>query len=612
MEHLDLIPLLDESAPCEPVEAKHEATFDEKLRKALDVIKGIIRQGARLTVASSFGKDSSTTLAITLLAMGELKAEGFDVPELHVMNSDTRLESPVVHSYSMGEIRKLKRFAEAQGLPVKVWVCSPSMSNNYLVNIIGGRTVASLPDNSAMCQQSMKAVPLERTKRAIAKRVKAELGAAYTPDKLITVIGTRRDESAVRGRAMESRGESVEYAVNLGADKGLDNWVLSPIADFTTFDVFEFIGNVTSGRLSTYSDFKELVELYRDSAGGECMVNLMIAGQGENKTACGARTGCWVCLRVKADRSMENMLSEENGKYNWMRPLSDFRNYLGSRHYDPAARNFIARTMNPETGTIQISPNSYSPDFCLELLQYALSIDADEQEWALNTGNAPRFKLLGLQEVLAIDALWARYGYQLPFQATKQYREIFEEGKRYRVPKVLVQYDRSGLDFRAEVKVPFADAFYHDMFSGLRDLDAAVAGADRLVVKPTGDVYSEINTDVEFGIDEEGAWLFFDMELDRVLSEYGPRSGCAPSAAIHVMARYGFLMIKKGGESEWDRMLRVGNQIHRHQLRDLLNKPEALVRRLNEIYAEANDAQTSDVEYPVQASLGIQQLTLAL
>lgn len=611
MEALNLIPLLDESLPVETIEPLREASFDEKLRSAIDVIKGILRQGKRCVVAVSFGKDSSVTLAITLMAMRDLKGEGFAVPELHVMNSDT-LENPVVHSYSKGEIRKLKQYAAAEDLPIRVWVCSPSMSNNYLVNIIGGRTVASLPDTSAKCQQSMKAVPLERTKKAIAKQIKAELGDDYSPDKLITLIGTRRDESAVRGRAMAARGESAVSAVNLGAEKGLHNWVLSPIADFTSLDVFEFIGNVTSERISTYSDFKELVELYRDSAGGECMVNLMLSGQGENKTACGARTGCWLCHRVSQDRSMENMLAEENGKYSWMKPLSDFRNYLGSRHYDPAARNFIARTVNPKTGAIQIAPNSYSPDFCLELLQYALSIDADEQEWAMNTGNKPRFTLLGLQEVLAIDALWARYGYQLPFQATKQYREIFEEGKRYRVPSALVQYDRSGLDFRAEIQVPFADPFYNDMFSGLRDLDAAMVGAERLVEKADGHVYSEINTDVEFGIDEEGAWLFFDLELDRILNEYGPSSGCAPSAAIHVMARYGFLLIKKGGESEWDRMLRVGNQIHRHQLRELLNKPASLVRRLNEIYAAANDTQVSSAEYPARCNPGTAQLALSL
>lgn len=66
-----------------------ERSFDEKVVAAVEVIKGLLRRGKHLVNASSYGKDSSVTLALTLRAMVELKAEGFDVPELHVMTSDT-------------------------------------------------------------------------------------------------------------------------------------------------------------------------------------------------------------------------------------------------------------------------------------------------------------------------------------------------------------------------------------------------------------------------------------------------------------------------------------------------------------------------------------------
>src|SRR5690606_117007 len=123
-----------------------------------------------------------------------------------------------------------------------------------------------------------------------------------------------------------------------------------------------------------------LTEVYRD-AGGECMVNVFIRDNGaERKTGCGARHGCWLCLRVGTDRSMENMLAEETGKHTWMQPLSDFRNYLKARHFDPSARNWLARSINEKAGTIKIAANAYSPDLCLDLLRYALTIDADEQD----------------------------------------------------------------------------------------------------------------------------------------------------------------------------------------------------------------------------------------
>lgn len=388
-----------------------EFTFDEKVANAVTVLKRQILSGKRLIGAVSFGKDSSVMVALTLMAMEQLLDAGFEVPEFHIMTSDTLVENPAVSAYSKGEIRSLKAYAAEKKLPVRIWVCKPNLTENWLVSIIGGRTVASLPGNSSKCQQQMKKGPLDRTKRQIKAVLKHQMGAAYREDDVVVLIGTRRDESAVRERNMEARGESAIAPVNTAKAGEKSAWVLSPIADFTTLDIFTFLGKVTSGRLTTYSDFQALSEVYRDSA-GDCMVNVFIRdGGAERKTGCGARHGCWICLRVGTDRSMENMLAEETGKHSWMKPLNDFRNYLKARHYDPKARNWLARSINEETGTIKIAANAYSPELCLELLRYALSIDADEAVRASNAGEPARFQLLGMKEILTIDLYWGRYAY---------------------------------------------------------------------------------------------------------------------------------------------------------------------------------------------------------
>lgn len=67
--------------------------------------------------------------------------------------------------------------------------------------------------------------------------------------------------------------------------------------------------------------------------------------------------------------------------------------------------------------------------------------------------------------------------------------------------------------------------------------------------------------------------------------------------------RYGVVSFKKGGHSAWDRMLRIGNQLHRHGLRDILNNPDALVAKLTRIFASAGS--------PQQAS-GVQTKSAAL
>ncbi|CAD0265105.1 conserved hypothetical protein [Pseudomonas veronii] len=113
-----------------------EHSFDEKVLIAVEVIKELLRSGKHLIVACSFGKDSSVTLALTLRAMSELKAEGFDIPELSVMNSDTEMENPAIHAYSKTEIGVLKKYAQAKDLPVRVWVCRPNLSENWMVSII--------------------------------------------------------------------------------------------------------------------------------------------------------------------------------------------------------------------------------------------------------------------------------------------------------------------------------------------------------------------------------------------------------------------------------------------------------------------------------------------
>ncbi|ALN21932.1 MULTISPECIES: adenine nucleotide alpha hydrolase family protein [Ectopseudomonas] len=559
-----------------------ELSFDEKVANAVAVIKRHILDGKRFIGASSFGKDSSVMVALTLMAMQQLKESGFAVPEFHVMTSNTRVENPVVEAYSQGEIRALKAFALENGLPVRVWVCSPNLTENWLVSIIGGRTIASLPGNSAKCQQQLKKDPLDRTKRQIKAVLKKEMGAAYSEDNVVVLIGTRRDESAVRERNMEARGESAIEPVNTAKPNKKPAWVLSPIADFTTDDIFTFLAMVTNDRIKTYSDFKALTEVYRDAA-GECMVNAFVRDNGvERKTGCGARHGCWLCLRVASDRSMENMLAEETGKHAWMKPLNDFRNYLKARHYDPKGRNWIARSFNEETGRIKIAANAYSPDLCLELLRYALTIDADEAHRAHRAGEEPRFQLLGMKEILTIDLYWGRYAYQRPFTALNEYREIFERGMRYYMPEQYQEFSADDLDMRREVEVPFVDEHFHGFYEGLRSASSAAANAESVINKG-GIYYTHVNETNEFDIDAESVALFYEFELDRALEYYGPHSDVAPSEVVHYLARFGVVSFKKGGHSSWDNMLRIGNQLHRHGLREILNDPDALIARLSEL-----------------------------
>jgi hypothetical protein len=67
----------------------------------------------------------------------------------------------------------------------------------------------------------------------------------------------------------------------------------------------------------------KLVEIYRDMNGGDCMVNVFLAGKQSERPACSHRTGCWTCARVSQDSSAESMIAMEGGGYDWLNPLSD-------------------------------------------------------------------------------------------------------------------------------------------------------------------------------------------------------------------------------------------------------------------------------------------------
>ncbi|WP_417546473.1 phosphoadenosine phosphosulfate reductase family protein [Marinobacter sp.] len=549
--------------------------LDLLIEEAKKAIKRELALGSHLVVAYSGGKDSSCTLALTIWAAHEWVAEGNPVPTIHVVHSDTRVENPLIHAYNQRQLAKIRAYS-SEHLPVQVWLAEPGLSHDYLVSLIGGRTIASVGSNTK-CQQTMKAYPLKQLKGQIKKQLAKTTGTKRKHLRIVSVIGTRFDESLVRGAAMEARGESATEARVLNAASG--DLVLSPIANFTADDVFELIGRVTSGRLHTYDSWEELLTVYRDMNGGDCMVVAYVAGTEVPRAPCSARTGCWTCLRVSRDKSAENMLADEQGRFNWMRPLNELRNYIQKRHFDPSARCWLGRSINEERGTIKIQPNAYSPSFCKELLGIALTIQRDERIKAWRQGVKPRFTLLTLQQVIAIDMLWARYGYQQPFTAVRLYRDIEERGKSVRIPDYSKLPDYTANDVKFSAEVPFCDRHYNALFNGLRNIDAATADCEPLKTLRDGTYALQSTNEGDcFDIDEEGAELFYEFELDYAL-ERVTLADAPADAVLHLMG-LGTIQLYKGGYSDWDRMLRMSNQIHRHQIQPFLHDPHALIERL--------------------------------
>ncbi len=554
-----------------------EDSMDDKLVATRGAIKAQMAAGKHIVVAASFGKDSSVLLVIAIQALEELMAEQGTAPTLFVITSNTLLENPLMDNYSMREVAKVRAYAKAKNLPIEMRVATPNTSNNYLANLIGGRLIASTPDAGRKCTVMMKVQPIERLKKRLAKEMGYSKKEAR--DQFVTVIGKRYDESENRGRGMRESGERPDAPVKMVKDKaGKDyEWVMSPIAHWTLDDVYFLIAYVRNDMISTYSDFEDLVEIYRSANDGQCMINVYSKGKPAT-SGCGSRTGCHICLAVKDDKSMESMLNDE--QYAWMRPLNDFRNWIQRNHYRIDKRNWLARTVNDD-GSINLAPNAYAPQFCLDMLRYALTIDANEQMEAARMGIEPRFQLLCIQDIIAIDFLWGRYGYQHALMACHTAKQVMN-GKRWDVPSASPQESYpTRLPSIRKLTLPFADRDYGHFSVGSMDVLAAVTDTMDPFAVPTGD---------QFNVDEEGAELFWTFELENALQRYGPadddgtpRDGeFFPSQGAHYFLRMGTVSLFKGSEGEFERMMQMSNQIARHGVRSVLNDPEALIAKLGQ------------------------------
>ena len=559
-------------------------TMDQKIDLAISSILAVLKLQKSIMVMVSFGKDSSVLLALTLAAVEKAKDLGIDHPTVHVLNSDTGRENPVITNYANSEIIKLRSYVERKDIKVKFHKVTPRLTENFLCLMIGGKDVMSMPGMDRKCQSNLKASPLARAKSNIMKEIAKELGIKprqLTEEQCLTLTGTRFDESNARSRAMRLRGESSTIPT-LVTKNGQRNWVLSPVSEWLEEDIYTFIASVTNARRATYSDFHALTEVYRDSM-GECMALMGVIGLQETATGCGARHGCFTCGVIETDRSLENLI-QSKPEYAFMQPLNDIRDYMVAQTFDPTKRCWTARSVNSE-GRMTISPNTYAPHYTEELLR--IMITADVEEWERTNGK-PEFKIISFEELIYIDTLWSRYGYHTGHHALRIWDEIWEQGARYYVPDNYTTHKR--ITFPTIKDVPFADTFYSAPYNGFLDIQSAAAdpnlfkGSKTTVVtneqgeKETfNEFYFAANTEGNFTIDQEGLDLFLEFEYDRFVRNID-RKG---EQSLFTYMRLGFVSLNSGGHAEWDRMIRVGTQIHRHGIKvSELNDPVAIVQRI--------------------------------
>ena len=280
-------------------------------------------------VGYSGGKDSSATLQLIWLALSSLsKADRFK--PVHVIHTDTLVESPIVEKWAERSLEKMRERAAAERLPFEIHRLTPAPDQTFWVNLLG-RGYPFPRRKYRWCTDRMKIKPVNDF---IKGRI-SEYG------EIILVLGTRKSESARRARTM-AYYEKKRVRELLSPNPSLMNeLIFSPIAEWSNDDVWLFLMQYKNPW--GYSN-NELLTLYKGAtADNECP--LMVDN---NLPSCGkSRFGCWMCTMVTEDKSMQAMIDNDPNKQ-WLSPLLLFRNEIGNETEDLSRRSF--RKMN---GTLQ-------------------------------------------------------------------------------------------------------------------------------------------------------------------------------------------------------------------------------------------------------------------
>lgn len=549
-----------------PISIAHKS----KEREVVDTLRGMFCQGYTLAVASSFGKDSSCLVNLTLQAALEAKGAGYTVHPILVSHSDTLTDAPEMRQLADSEIERLRAYARRNDIPLLVDIAIPGIFNTFVGRVIGGRGLPTFEDSGSRdCTVELKTTPMHKQRR----RIMSMLGKAGM--KPLTLLGVRLEESDDRASRMRERGDSATVPQLHGG-----HWMLSPIMHWDQEDVWTYLSQCQRGIIPSYSDFQDLTRIYADAAGSSCyVVGDDVTEALKNKRACGARTGCWNCGAIgEEDASMQAMI-EADARYAYLQPLSDLRLFIRATRFDLSRRHWIMRAV--ENNEIRLMPDAYSPAMMEELLRICLSIDIRERSRARQAGEPPKFQIVRTVDIIAIDFQWSRYGSHPPFHALHVYRDVVMHRNLQSIPKIAMNAfpKPKGL---SSIKGVIPVYFDFDKYDGLTNVYLENFGAEcGFEAKKIGSrVLTSYGLASSAEIDEEGAELFIEFEMDRCLRDYH-HADTDPTYAALKYLQFGTVTLSAKGSVDNDKIMRRTQAMWRAGFCGQQD-PEQLMRRAAE------------------------------
>jgi len=283
-------------------------------------------------IGFSGGKDSTLLAHLTIECLLAIPPDERK-RRVYLVCNDTLVESPVFQEFVNHLLTQISENLDSLRVPVEVVRTSPKVEESFWVNLIGKGYPA--PNRTfRWCTDRMKVRP---TSKFIREQV-SHYGEA------ILLLGVRRAESSARAANIAKHTAKTEGRLSPHADhKGC--WIFTPIKDLTTDEVWIAL---LKSRPPWGGSYKELIQLYKDAAGGECPFVLSKA----DAPSCGtssARFGCWTCTVVDKDNAIQSLISSG---HEHLEPLALFRNRLKQISEAPEFRSKVRRNGQPGLGPL--------------------------------------------------------------------------------------------------------------------------------------------------------------------------------------------------------------------------------------------------------------------
>ncbi|WP_066412813.1 hypothetical protein [Sutcliffiella cohnii] len=266
-----------------------------------------------LAMAWSGGKDSTLMLLLLWEMLSELPEE-LRTKKVHLISSDTRVETPDMTDYQYRAIESIREAAINQKIPIEATLISPSLKQSFWWKVLGRGTLISTPNTRhRWCTHSLKITPTQSK----LKELLAEAPVLFDNQEkyqMILMLGTRLNESNQRKRSMQRFALSAESLFSRHSDYE-EIQCYNPIK-FVSSDELWF-------KLMDYSvfpfgvKFDDLTIQYGESV-LECGTKVS-SDQGSSCGSAGSRQGCWTCGMVSGkDPMLVRHIQEGKSKYQYL------------------------------------------------------------------------------------------------------------------------------------------------------------------------------------------------------------------------------------------------------------------------------------------------------